>query len=320
LTRDVGDLTVRAVVLREIRELGRGTFGRVYLAEDTDLGRTFAVKELINPDADVVRFEREIRVLLDQLDNRYVVDIYRWDLRADRPYLVMEYCEFGSLRGRVGNTGWEETAAILSQAAEGVLGIHIAGGFHRDLKPDNLLVARGEDGNPIVKVADFGLARRPMTAQPPMTQTPGGTPGYMAPELALAGARFTPQADIFSLGVVGIELLTGRLDVASLNALQIPTDLANLLRRMVSPFPAIRPAAADLILALDRILNPPQPPPAPLPRPVQQPAPSNGGLGWLLVGLAGAAAAVVALGAGDKAAWDENVGRYRSSDGKFRRR
>lgn len=306
------------MALRELRELGRGTFGRVYLAEGDGLGHV-AVKELLDPEADVERFAREIRVLLDQINNRYVVDIYGYDLSAPRPHLVMEFCDGGSLRQFVGKAPWRQTATMLLHAAQGLLGIHSVGGFHRDLKPDNLLLGRcrGVDGY-IVKVADLGLARRPKTAQPPMTRTPGGTPGYMAPELDMPGAQFTASADVFSLGIIGIELLTGSVSPDALARADIPENLRNLLHRMVSPFAFLRPTTTDLIIALGQIINVTQSAPGPALRrhPEAQRTPEGNGWVWLLA-LAGLAAAGAALAAGDKGEWDANVGRYRGSDGRF---
>ncbi|MCC6526089.1 MAG: serine/threonine protein kinase [Polyangiaceae bacterium] len=309
------------MALREVRELGRGTFGRVYLADDDVRGGQVAVKELLDPEADLDRFEREVRLLIDQINNRYVVDIYGYDLKAERPYLVMEYCDGGSLRQFVGKAAWPQAATMLLHAAQGLLGIHSVGGFHRDLKPDNLLIGRspGVDGY-VVKVADFGLARRPKTAQLPMTRTPGGTPGYMAPELSAPGAQFTTSADAYSLGIIGTELLTGSLSPDKLTQVDIPENLRNLLRRMVSPLPFFRPATADLIIALGQIIRVDQPVPAPPRDPAPPPPRSNDGNGLLwLLGLAGLAAAGAALAAGNKGDWDDNVGRRRGSDGRFKR-
>lgn len=308
------------MALRELRELGRGTFGRVYLAEDDARGGHVAVKELLDPDADVDRFEREVRLLIDQINNRYVVDIYGYELKAEHPYLVMEYCDGGSLRKYVGKAPWRQASTMLLHAAQGLLGIHSVGGFHRDLKPDNLLLARspGIDGY-IVKVADFGLARRPKTSQPPMTRTPGGTPGYMAPELDMPGAQFTASADVYSLGIIGVELLTGSLSPDALSGVQIPDDLRNLLRRMASPFAFLRPTTTDLIIALGQIAKVDQPAPAPPPQPARPAPRSAGGNGLLwLLGFAGLAAAGAALASGNKGDWDASVGRYRGSDGRFK--
>jgi serine/threonine-protein kinase len=98
------------------------------------------------------------------------------------PYMVLEYCDGPKLRSWVGRTSWQTAAMVLLHAASGLVGIHGTGGFHRDIKPENLLLARAPSGGGyLVKVSDFGLARRPKTARPPMTRTPGGTEGYIAP-------------------------------------------------------------------------------------------------------------------------------------------
>jgi serine/threonine protein kinase len=305
------------MALQEIRELGKGTFGRVYLAFDDGLGHVVAVKELLDPTADLDRFDREGRILFEQINNQYVVNIYRRDLTASRPHLVLEYCEGGSMRAQVGKTDWRRAATALLHASNGLLGIHRVGGFHRDLKPENLLLARTPDGTAyIVKVADFGLARRPATALPPMTRSIGGTEGYIAPD-----PTFTDRSDIFSLGVIGIELMSGSQEVQSLEWTAAPDDFKGLLRRMTSPWAPFRPTAADLIVELGRLLGLQPPAPTPPPRvvePTPAPPPRGGGLGGLLVA-GGLLAAVAALAAGNTKGWDDNVGRYRSRDGRFRK-
>lgn len=319
--------------LRKIRDLGAGTFGRVYQACDEERGRDVAVKEVLDPQADIERFAREARLLHEQLNNRYVVDIYEFDLEAAQPYIVMEYCEGGSLRQHVGKVDWKQAATMLLHAAHGLLGIHAVGGFHRDIKPDNLLLGRspGVDGF-VVKLGDFGLARRPTTQLPPMTCTPGGTPGYMAPELSMPDGSFTPSADIYSLGVVGVELITGTLSTASLASADVPEELRSLLRRMTSILAAFRPSISDVILALGNLIGINKPPPSssPLapaqPRPPQPPQPrpaaaprDNNGLLFLLT-IAGLAVAGAALAADDKGEWDANVDQYRGRDGRFKGR
>jgi serine/threonine protein kinase len=323
------------MALREIKELGRGAFGRVYLAYDDELNMQVAVKELLDPEADIDRFGREARVLTDQIKNHFVVNIYRYDLSAKQPYIVLEYCEGGSLRRMVGKSNWWSTAAMLLHAACGLMGIHSVNGFHRDIKPENLLIARDlRDQTPgnntrVVKVADFGLARRPQTALPPMTQKPAGTEGYIAPEMYLPGAQFSAQCDIYSLGIVGIELMTGERSPELIASAAAPDELKQLLARMSSPWAWMRPATADLIIALARIVGPAPPPtpapapppPAPLAAPAAAPARAEGmgDLGWLLLLGGGVAAAALALGAGNKKAWDDNVERYRGRDGRFKK-
>src|SRR5262249_12934013 len=162
-----------------------------------------AVKALARGSAsDLERFTRELRMLRTQITNRHVVDVLDWDLGHDPPYLVMEFCEGGPLRAWVGKKPpWRSVAVALAHAINGLHGLHRADGFHRDIKPDNLLMGKDSaTGEMVVKVADFGLARAPVTATGPMTRSAMGTPGYIAPEV-LAGAPYAASADIYSLGV-----------------------------------------------------------------------------------------------------------------------
>jgi hypothetical protein len=138
-------------------------------------------------------------------------------------------------------TDWLEVAFALSNAAAGLSQIHEAGGFHRDIKPDNLLIAQSDDGTKIIKVGDFGLARVPKTAGHPMTRSVWGTDGYMAPEL-FTGNEFTRACDVYSLGVTGLELLTGSRQPAKLQGRpDIPQAFRELLLRMLRPLAAQRP-------------------------------------------------------------------------------
>lgn len=303
---------------RELEELGRGSFGRVYRGYDDERGEEVAVKELLDPSTDLDRFVREARLLSEHIDNVYVVNILRWEFSDARPYIVLEYCEGRSLRPWVGHAAWDQAAMMLLHAANGLLGIHTAGGFHRDLKPENLLLGRapGVEGY-VVKVADFGLARSPKTAKPPMTRSPGGTDGYIAPELANPAVQFAPVCDVYSLGIVGVELITGLRSNSGLASVQMPDAFRSLLLRMTSPVRAFRPSTADIVIELGRILEqgaapPPPPPPRPAP-----PRPGGNGIGWLFV--LGALGAAAALAGGNKKEWDDNVERYRGPDGRFRR-
>ncbi|MBK9260399.1 MAG: protein kinase [Polyangiaceae bacterium] len=207
-------------------------------------------------------------------------------------------------------------------AANGLVAIHSVGGFHRDIKPENLLLSRTPNGESIVKVADFGLARRPNTVVAPMTASAGGTPGYMAPELSRPGATYSAACDIYSLGVVGIELITAYCSPEALMAIAAPEDFKILLKRMASIWPIVRPSLADVIIELARIIKStsPSPPPPAMPPASPPPTQSDGGglLGALLI--AGVFIAAGALAAGNKPEYDPTVDRYRGRDGRFKRR
>jgi serine/threonine protein kinase len=240
-----------------IQSINEGSFGRVYLARDSRSGGLVAIKELKQVDPpSLQRFEREIRLLIDQVNNRFVVDVLDFNLLASPPFVVMEYCDAGSLRSWVGQgLPWEVIAGAIGHVAEALAGIHKAGGFHRDLKPDNLLLSRVGDQGIIVKVADFGLARMPH-ATGTMTYSAAGTRGYIAPEIMM-GADFHSGADIYSLGVVALELLTGGLDPSGLVASNAPEQFKSLMRAMLSPLPYQRPNIQRVAQILNDLLKPP---------------------------------------------------------------
>lgn len=306
-----------------IRNINEGAFGRVYLAKNIESGALVAIKELKQADpASLRRFERELGLLREQIDNKFVVDVVDFDLTASPPYIVMEYCDGGSLRPWVQNRRpWPTVAGVLGHVAEGLAGIHKAGGFHRDIKPDNLLVASVGQQQIIVKVADFGLARVPTDAGT-MTYSPAGTKGYIAPEV-LMGADFHSGADIYSLGRVALELLTGGLDPAAIESANAPDGFKNLVRAMTSLLPAKRPNIQRVAQLLEAIIHPPPAPKAPQPPPAHLAAKSQTSGADAAVAIGIGAAIVAAIGglaylAANSPEWDEQVQRYRGKDGRFR--
>lgn len=299
-----------------IRQLSQGGFGAVHLARRERDGAEVALKVLLLPnDANLRRFYREAKLLHEQLANPYVVNLLDSRFDSDPAFIVMEFCVGGSLRSWVGKgREWRQVAFALSHAASGLDGIHQLGGFHRDVKPDNLLLGRDADGKTIVKVGDFGLARVPDSlSSAPMTRSAWGTEGYIAPELHL-GAPFDAQCDVYSLGVTGIELLTGARDPGSLEGrADLPADLRRLLLQMVSPDPADRPALRTVLTTLASVTAPPVPRPAPKPAPAPKQPSTGAGLG-LLAGLAAVVGGIALATMNNR---DAN-GRWRGDDGRFR--
>lgn len=295
-----------------VEVIGRGGFGDVYLGTRVADGIRVAVKLLKLPDeANLRRFAREARLLRSLTSNRHVVALLDWSLEGDQPFIAMEFCGGGSLRAWVSQPRtWQRICAAMTHAASGLAEIHAVGGFHRDIKPDNLLVTRDSTGDLLVKVGDFGLARWPGESSGPLTRSPGGTVGYMAPEVR-HGADFDSRCDVYSLGVTAIELLTGSRDPASLRARpDIPDHLRTLLEAMSSQDPSRRPHIMHCHQAFHRATHPPR-----ARQPVAARAtPDEGQTGMLLGGLA-LVVGGVALATMNKR--DAN-GRFHGSDGRFR--
>jgi len=251
--------------IRLVGQLGRGAMGTVHLGEDVVLGRRVAVKELAGPLASVPevreRFLREARVLA-QISSPRVVQVFDIYQEGDRQFLSMELCEGDDLAARLRKDGRlpaKDAARLGAQIAEALASAHARGVVHRDLKPANVLFS-GND----IKVADFGLARLGDSA---MTREGAvmGTPFYMAPEQA-RGAAVDARADLYALGCVLFEMLSGRppypgtvqevlaghassepppaLDAAGLGA---PEKLCALVSRLLAKDPAARPDSAKQV-------------------------------------------------------------------------
>ena len=239
---------------RFLAELGGGGFGVVVKAVDRVTGATVAVKLIHRTDANSRRrFVRELAILRSQRDNIFVVDVYDYD-GGEQPFLVMEFCVHGSLRARVGQVDWREACAILAHATRGLHGIHHAGGFHRDIKPDNLLVTE-VGGARIVKVADFGVARLPEPGGSPLTRSACGTREYLPPEV-IAGHPFTAAGDIYALGVTMLELITGWPSPAALSLVRdAPVPFVQFVAQMVHVDPARRPSILDVVARTRALLT-----------------------------------------------------------------
>ncbi|MFO0949711.1 MAG: serine/threonine-protein kinase [Isosphaeraceae bacterium] len=194
-------------------ELGRGGMGVVYRARDVRLNRVVALKMVVSgPYAhpeQIARLQAEAETIA-RLQHPNVVRIHSVGEHDGLPYLDMEYVDGGSLASRLDGTPWPPRAAasLVESLARGVEAVHRLGVVHRDLKPGNVLIAA--DGVP--RIADFGLARS-LVDDSGLTRTDAviGSPSYMAPEQAEGHARAAgPPADVYALGAVLYELLTGR--------------------------------------------------------------------------------------------------------------
>lgn len=238
--------------------LGFGGMSTVHLAFDMRLERRVAAKLLAEHLADdptfVSRFQREAQAAA-RLVHPNIVQIFDsgLDEQSGRHFIVMEYIEGQSCAEILRDDGWvqvEEAVAIIEQACEGLHYAHRHGVVHRDVKPGNLLRAREGE----VKLADFGIAKA--TEQSSITQVGSvlGTAAYLAPEQA-RGEEAGPRADLYALGVVAYQLISGRLPYEATSL----TELALKQQREEPPMldtlvAAVGPELAEAIalaLALD---------------------------------------------------------------------
>jgi serine/threonine protein kinase len=199
---------------RIVSVLGQGAFGIVYLAHDTLLDRRVAIKELtVTAQTDEVAFKRFIQEAraAGGLNHPHIVTVYALKVVEPNVYLVMEYLAGGSLRTLLeerGSLPVEEAVRIAADVCEGLAAAHAKGIVHRDVKPENILLA--EDGR--AKIGDFGIARVPQAMGGYTMTGTGFQPGtlpYMSPE-QVRGQRVDERSDVYGVGVVLYEMLTGQ--------------------------------------------------------------------------------------------------------------
>lgn len=216
------------------RELGRGGRGAVFAATDTRDGKRVALKLLLSgeystPD-DLTLFQHEAAVL-GRLDHPNLIRILDAGVADGRPYLALEFVDGPTLTARIGEYRNPRAAAeLVETVARAVHHAHTQGVVHRDLKPSNILLAGA-----VPKVSDFGLARV-LDAEGGRTRTGDilGTLGYMAPEQAAGTAhRAGPPADVYALGAILFELLTGRTPFGP------DTSAQTLYRLLHDPAPSV---------------------------------------------------------------------------------
>ncbi|MFP5363479.1 MAG: serine/threonine-protein kinase [Thermoleophilia bacterium] len=217
-----------------IRELGRGGMAVVHLARQRDLSRLVALKELAGFSAEdpsaAERFLRESRVA-GSLNHANIVTVYEYFDDGGTPYIAMELVEGGSLRPLIGELSLPKVARVLEDVLAAVGHAGKAGIVHRDLKPENVLITK--EGR--VKVADFGIAKAALSGQKGLTSEgmTVGTPEYMSPEQAL-GRDVGPASDLYSIGCMTYELLTGRLPFGD------GSQAALLMHHVNDPVPDVR--------------------------------------------------------------------------------
>lgn len=255
------------------RELGSGGMGVVLLGRHQSLERPAVLKRLrpdLSASEDLVeRFAREARSAAS-IHHQNVVAVYDWISWRGEHYIAQEYVDGVDLREALGHTQrfpWRLAALVVLELARGLEAIHARGMVHRDLKPANVLLGRNGD----VKIADFGIALDATSDGLTRPGTTIGSPPYIAPE-QLLGERVDSRGDLFGLGVVLYELLTGappyrepapgetdslltriqreRFEPVRRIAPGTPRWLARLVRAMVRAKPRSRPASAQRVRQL----------------------------------------------------------------------
>jgi serine/threonine protein kinase len=210
---------------RIIRRLGGGGMGTVYLAEQIALGgRPVALKLLLRKLLDdpefLLRFRNEAASTAS-IRHPNVITVYESGQADDgAPYIAMEYIEGQTLRQTLASQGAfsvPETVDIVYQIARGLGAAHKLGIIHRDLKPDNIMLTHGDEDEVVVKVMDFGIAKLRESATHTVTGLVLGTPAYMSYEQAtgVRSDQLDARSDVYSLGVVVYEMLTGSVPFCS---------------------------------------------------------------------------------------------------------
>ncbi|MBN1286726.1 MAG: protein kinase [Anaerolineae bacterium] len=233
-----------------IDQLGKGGMATVYRAYQVAMNRYVAIKVLppqfMHDDTFVERFLREARVIAN-LNHRYVLPIYDFGTAGDLAYIVMRLAEGGTLAQLLEQRGpfsVRETSRIVKQIAAGLDYAHAAGIVHRDLKPQNILIdAKGD-----VYLSDFGIAKVMETTAKLTGSDLMGTPTYMSPEQGQGGV-IDRRADIYALGIVVYEMLTGKVPFTGESSVSIVYQHNN------APVPSTRDVMPKVPASVDAVVR-----------------------------------------------------------------
>jgi len=273
--------TIGNYVVRD--KIGEGGMGVVFRAEHPHINRRVAIK-VLHPGADrnpevVHRFFNEARAATE-IRNEHIVEVLDFGtLPEGMPYLVMEWLDgesLGSLLRSARKLPLAQAALIMSGIARALRAAHGKGVVHRDLKPDNVFLVK-RDGEPaLVKVLDFGIAKLLATGMPAQYQTQTGaiigTPAYMSPEQCRGAKEIDHRTDVYALGVIGYQMLTGRLPFAA-DALgelllkhltetpppadslepSVPAPVSQILARALEKEPEKRPGLDEIMFVMDAV-------------------------------------------------------------------
>lgn len=232
-----------------IKSIGEGGMANVYLAYDTILDRNVAVKvlrgDLATDEKFVRRFQREA-LSASSLSNPNIVEVYDVGEDNGEYYIVMEYVEGKHLKNLLKKRGKltvPEVVDIVLQITNGLSVAHDSYIIHRDIKPQNILIL----DNGLIKITDFGIAVAMNATQLTQTNSVMGSVHYLPPEQA-SGKGATLQSDIYSIGILMYELLTGKLPFKGDNAVEIA------LKHLKEPMPSIRDEIPDIPQSVENII------------------------------------------------------------------
>lgn len=232
-----------------IRSIGEGGMANVYLAEDTILNRRVAVKilrgDLASDEKFVRRFQREA-INASSLSHPNIVEMYDVGEDDGKYYIVMEYVEGKSLKSLIKKRGGltlPEVMDIMYQLTDGLACAHASYIIHRDIKPQNIIIL--DDGR--VKITDFGIAQALNRHELTETNSVMGSVHYLPPEQA-NGTGTTIKSDIYSLGIVMFELLTGKVPFKGENAVEIA------IKQMKDPMPSVRDYKENIPQSIENVI------------------------------------------------------------------
>ena len=232
-----------------IKSIGEGGMANVYLAIDVILDRKVAIKilrgDLANDEKFIRRFQREA-LAASSLSHPNIVEMYDVGEDNGNYYIVMEYVEGRTLKQLLkkrGNLTVSEAVDIMLQLTDGMIHAHDSYIIHRDLKPQNIMIQ--EDGQ--IKITDFGIAMALNSTQLTQTNSVMGSVHYLPPEQA-SGKGSTIKSDIYSMGILFYELLTGVLPFKGENAVEIA------LKQMKEPIPSVRKQNPNIPQSVENII------------------------------------------------------------------
>lgn len=236
---------------RIINQIGQGGMATVYKAYQASMDRNVAIKVLPGQLAEsrefTQRFQQEAHIIA-RLEHPHILPVFDYGESEGVTYLVMRYLDAGTLRDKMENgrpLPLDEIDRLFTQLADALGYAHSFGIVHRDLKPSNALI----DAQGNLFLTDFGIAKMLESASPRLTQTDAimGTPAYISPEQAQA-AKVDQRSDIYSLGIILYEMVTGRVPFIA------ETPLAVILKHVSDPLPPPSTLKPDIPEAIERVI------------------------------------------------------------------